>query len=50
MQTLTALLAAIPTPDDVAMARAQQHLDGLLKPVGSPAGSAGGSTGGHAED
>ncbi|MGG7445049.1 nicotinate-nucleotide--dimethylbenzimidazole phosphoribosyltransferase [Kosakonia oryzendophytica] len=35
MQTLTALLAAIPTPDDVAMERAQQHLDGLLKPVGS---------------
>ncbi|TDT58982.1 nicotinate-nucleotide-dimethylbenzimidazole phosphoribosyltransferase [Enterobacter sp. AG5470] len=35
MQTLTAFLAAIPTPDHIAMAHAQQHLDGLLKPVGS---------------
>lgn len=35
MQTLTTLLASIPAPDNVAMAKAQQHLDGLLKPVGS---------------
>ncbi|WP_313626272.1 nicotinate-nucleotide--dimethylbenzimidazole phosphoribosyltransferase [Kosakonia sp.] len=35
MQTLTTLLASIPTPNDVAMAQAQRHLDGLLKPVGS---------------
>lgn len=35
MQTLTTLLASIPAPDDVAMANAQLHLDGLLKPVGS---------------
>ncbi|PDO90141.1 nicotinate-nucleotide--dimethylbenzimidazole phosphoribosyltransferase [Kosakonia pseudosacchari] len=35
MQTLTTLLASIPSPDNVAMAKAQQHLDGLLKPVGS---------------
>ncbi|WLI77605.1 nicotinate-nucleotide--dimethylbenzimidazole phosphoribosyltransferase [Kosakonia sp. H02] len=35
MQTLTALLAGIPAPDDEAMANAQRHLDGLLKPVGS---------------
>lgn len=35
MQALTTLLATIPAPDDVAMAQAQLHLDGLLKPVGS---------------
>lgn len=35
MQTLTTLLASIPAPNDVAMAQAQQYLDGLLKPVGS---------------
>lgn len=35
MQRLTQLLAAIPTPDAQAMARAQHHLDGLIKPVGS---------------
>lgn len=35
MQTLTSLLAAIPDVDNVAMAQAQQHIDGLLKPTGS---------------
>ena len=35
MQTLTSLLAAIPEMDTAAMARAQQHIDGLLKPTGS---------------
>ncbi|GHK50310.1 hypothetical protein KPZU09_00460 [Klebsiella pneumoniae] len=35
MVTLSALLAAIPQPDVAAMARAQQHIDGLLKPPGS---------------
>ncbi|WP_436856383.1 nicotinate-nucleotide--dimethylbenzimidazole phosphoribosyltransferase [Citrobacter tructae] len=35
MQTLTALLREIPPPDSGAMARAQQHIDGLLKPPGS---------------
>ena len=35
MQTLTSLLAAIPELDNAAMARAQQHIDGLLKPTGS---------------
>ncbi len=35
MQALKTLLATIPAADDVAMAQAQLHLDGLLKPVGS---------------
>ncbi|HBM9259249.1 TPA: nicotinate-nucleotide--dimethylbenzimidazole phosphoribosyltransferase [Citrobacter freundii] len=35
MQTLTSLLRAIPLPDSAAMQRAQQHIDGLLKPPGS---------------
>ncbi|MGJ4663059.1 nicotinate-nucleotide--dimethylbenzimidazole phosphoribosyltransferase [Klebsiella pneumoniae] len=35
MGTLSALLAAIPQPDVAGMARAQQHIDGLLKPPGS---------------
>lgn len=35
MQTLTSLLHAIPAIDSDAMARAQQHIDGLLKPPGS---------------
>ena len=35
METLSALLAAIPQPDVAGMARAQQHIDGLLKPPGS---------------
>ncbi|MCY2734033.1 nicotinate-nucleotide--dimethylbenzimidazole phosphoribosyltransferase [Klebsiella pneumoniae] len=35
MVTLSALLAAIPQPDVAGMARAQQHIDGLLKPPGS---------------
>ena len=35
MQTLASLLAAIPDVDNVAMAQAQQHIDGLLKPTGS---------------
>lgn len=35
MQTLSSLLSLIPTPDPTAMARAQQHIDGLLKPPGS---------------
>lgn len=35
MQTLTTLLASIPAPDPRAMAQAQQHIDGLLKPPGS---------------
>ncbi len=35
METLSALLATIPQPDVAGMARAQQHIDGLLKPPGS---------------
>lgn len=35
MQTLHALLRDIPAPDAEAMARVQQHIDGLLKPPGS---------------
>ncbi|HDT6543664.1 TPA: nicotinate-nucleotide--dimethylbenzimidazole phosphoribosyltransferase [Kluyvera ascorbata] len=35
MQTLASLLAAIPDVDNAAMAQAQQHIDGLLKPTGS---------------
>lgn len=35
MQTLTSLLRAIPLPDSAVMLRAQQHIDGLLKPPGS---------------
>ncbi|HIF7633139.1 TPA: nicotinate-nucleotide--dimethylbenzimidazole phosphoribosyltransferase, partial [Klebsiella pneumoniae] len=35
METFSALLAAIPQPDVAGMARAQQHIDGLLKPPGS---------------
>lgn len=35
MQNLNAVLRAIPAPDADAMARAQQHIDGLLKPPGS---------------
>lgn len=35
MQTLATILDLIPTPDEAAMVRARQHLDGLLKPVGS---------------
>ncbi len=36
MGTLSALLAAIPAARcGVGMARAQQHIDGLLKPPGS---------------
>ncbi len=35
MQTLDSLLASIPEMDCAAMARAQQHIDGLLKPTGS---------------
>ncbi|EPL1955153.1 nicotinate-nucleotide--dimethylbenzimidazole phosphoribosyltransferase [Citrobacter freundii] len=35
MQTLTSLLRAIPLPDSAAVLRAQQHIDGLLKPPGS---------------
>ena len=35
MQSLTSLLGAIPAPDENAMARAQLHIDGLLKPPGS---------------
>lgn len=35
MDTLSALIADIPQPDRAAMAQAQQHLDGLLKPPGS---------------
>lgn len=35
MQTLTSLLRAIPLPDSAALLRAQQHIDGLLKPPGS---------------
>lgn len=35
MQTFATILAAIPAPDEGAMACAQRHLDGLLKPVGS---------------
>jgi nicotinate-nucleotide--dimethylbenzimidazole phosphoribosyltransferase len=35
MNTLTEWLAAIPQPDAAAMARAREHIDGLLKPPGS---------------
>ncbi|PLO65337.1 nicotinate-nucleotide--dimethylbenzimidazole phosphoribosyltransferase, partial [Klebsiella pneumoniae] len=35
MQNLNTVLRAIPAPDADAMARAQQHIDGLLKPPGS---------------
>ena len=35
MQNLNTVLRAIPAPDTDAMARAQQHIDGLLKPPGS---------------
>ena len=35
MDNLSAFIAAIAPPDRAAMARAQQHLDGLLKPPGS---------------
>lgn len=35
MQTLASLLVAIPDVDNAAMAQAQQHIDGLLKPTGS---------------
>ncbi|WP_417028466.1 nicotinate-nucleotide--dimethylbenzimidazole phosphoribosyltransferase [Citrobacter sp.] len=35
MQTLSSLLHAIPSPDSAATLRAQQHIDGLLKPPGS---------------
>ncbi len=35
MQTLTSLHRASPLPDRAAMLRAQQHIDGLLKPPGS---------------
>lgn len=35
MQTLSSLLRTIPQQDATAMARAQQHIDGLLKPPGS---------------
>lgn len=35
MQTLASLLTAIPALDNAAMARAQHHIDGLLKPTGS---------------
>ena len=35
MENLNTVLRAIPAPDADAMARAQQHIDGLLKPPGS---------------
>ncbi|WP_434643775.1 nicotinate-nucleotide--dimethylbenzimidazole phosphoribosyltransferase [Klebsiella sp. I138] len=35
MDNLSAFIADIPQPDRAAMAQAQQHLDGLLKPPGS---------------
>ncbi|PCR42258.1 nicotinate-nucleotide--dimethylbenzimidazole phosphoribosyltransferase, partial [Klebsiella pneumoniae] len=35
MQNLNTVLRAIPAPDATTMARAQQHIDGLLKPPGS---------------
>lgn len=35
MQTLSSVLRAIPPIDGDAMSRAQQHIDGLLKPPGS---------------
>ena len=35
MQTLADLLNTIPAIDPAAMSRAQRHIDGLLKPVGS---------------
>ncbi|XNM85781.1 nicotinate-nucleotide--dimethylbenzimidazole phosphoribosyltransferase [Escherichia coli] len=35
MQTLADLLKTIPAIDPAAMSRAQRHIDGLLKPVGS---------------
>ncbi len=36
MQILADLLNTIPAIDPTAMSRAQRHIDGLLKPVGSP--------------
>ncbi len=42
MQTLADLLNTIPAIDPAAMSRAQRHIDGLLKPVGST-GKAGGA-------
>lgn len=42
MQTLADLLNTIPAIDPAAMSRAQRHIDGLLKPVGS-FGKAGGA-------
>ncbi len=41
MQILADLLNTIPAIDPTAMSRAQRHIDGLLKPVGS--GKAGGA-------
>ena len=35
MQILADLLNTIPAIDSAAMSRAQRHIDGLLKPVGS---------------
>lgn len=35
MQTLSTFAAGIPAVDSTAMTRAQQHIDGLLKPPGS---------------
>ncbi|QIP24328.1 nicotinate-nucleotide--dimethylbenzimidazole phosphoribosyltransferase [Klebsiella aerogenes] len=35
MNTITEWLAAIPRPDESAMSRAREHIDGLLKPPGS---------------
>lgn len=35
MENLNTVLRAIPAPDADAMARAQHHIDGLLKPPGS---------------
>lgn len=35
MQTFADLLNTIPAIDPAAMSRAQRHIDGLLKPVGS---------------
>lgn len=35
MQILADLLNTIPAIDSTAMSRAQRHIDGLLKPVGS---------------
>ncbi len=36
MQILADLLNTIPAINSAAMSRAQRHVDGLLKPVGSP--------------